>query len=718
MITDEPTEIEQQLITAATSAMSEVRTGPDYQVLYWHPETTTAWWVSADGDEEDDVRHIVQAIEQVSGVSGVKAEAEGYPPENEGWVELAPRRDELKSLIEKAEKAEQTGIPQEKFDQEMLSRADFVRLSPKVLDDGGTNCGNCLHMKDGLCQFNDVGIGGQHVDLRNLIVTPKDCCAEWDAEGVKRSWREKRKHIPWFVTKAPGPHPYSTTMLCLEDAVSDDIAAAALIGMLPQVIADEDLTESGRETNLHITTKYGLMTSNPNEVRLFVRSYGKVNVTVGKTGVFHNQDIDVVYLEISGDTLYGLSNLIGGSIPNEDAWPTYKPHITLAYVKPGTGDKYAGISDLEGLQFTFDVLTFADQAGRETKISLTDPYAPAITEFDLAEITNYLATLGMAVVPLTSQKDYHLTWENLGGNYWRDVSQQFDITPWGSGAYFVLLDRNTGMTSQHRTVADAKRQAGMLWDRGKSFSLSKGQGQPCKPGETAARSGCIPTSGESGAPRKPINNITPQTHPSGVKPILNHADHPGAKHGSRVRIRPTTDRAIGDNLKPVELKTKLGKYETGRIGEAAVMAWLRTIPETADAQALNAGKTNEFNDLFADHKSIEVKSGLASNSKSAQQWRITFSMDISAKAVEAYNAMSPKEKTVFNEKMQQEAMKRKIDGLKAISEKKGFEIKPVTITTIINPDTRVVDIFETEGYHQRIGWRNAHRVASVEYDAE
>lgn len=57
-----------------------------------------------------------------------------------------------------------------------LKKADFVHF-PKGLT--GTNCGNCQFQEEGICQNSK---------LRGLPVTPKDCCAYWDAKGVTRPW--------------------------------------------------------------------------------------------------------------------------------------------------------------------------------------------------------------------------------------------------------------------------------------------------------------------------------------------------------------------------------------------------------------------------------------------------------------------------------------------------------------------------------------------------
>lgn len=195
--------------------------------------------------------------------------------------------------------------------------------------------------------------------------------------------------------------------------------------------------------------------------------------------------------------------------------------------------------------------------------------------------------------------------------------------------------------------------------------------------------------------------------------------HPGAAHGSKVKITKTEDRALGDDFKPVPIKTKLTKQETGRVAEAVCSAYLRDVAGFEDTVALNAGKANESIDLFGDSMAPEVKGGLCSNGKDAQKWRITFSMETASEKA-AYAKMTEEQKTAYNRDKQTAALKRKLDLLEQLSRKLGRKIEPVTITTVINPDTQTADVYKIPGYHPIIRWRDAaqYRVASVRYDHE
>lgn len=198
--------------------------------------------------------------------------------------------------------------------------------------------------------------------------------------------------------------------------------------------------------------------------------------------------------------------------------------------------------------------------------------------------------------------------------------------------------------------------------------------------------------------------------------------HPGAAHGSQVKVSLTDTRAAPRNAKggidPVPVKTQLSKQETGRVAEAAIRSYLRDIVGIKDTVGLNAGKPNESIDLFGDSMAPEVKGGGCWIGKGAQQWRITFSMELGKTEQAKYDAMSADQQAAWREKRQRACLKRKVELLKKLSKERGKEIKAVTFTGIVNPDTRTVDIYKTEGYHQRVGWHEpkAKYAGSVRYE--
>lgn len=163
-------------------------------------------------------------------------------------------------------------------------------------------------------------------------------------------------------------HSYSSTQFNLPSE------HAAAITELARQIPDEHLAENGRETTPHVTVKYGLHTDNPDQLHEILKDHPPVPVTFGKTSVFPNGESgsgDVVKVDVDSPELHALNQKIAGAMPVTDTHPEYKPHATVAYVKPGMGEQYAGNGALEGKTTTLDRLTFSSRNGKQVEIPLT-----------------------------------------------------------------------------------------------------------------------------------------------------------------------------------------------------------------------------------------------------------------------------------------------------------------------------------------------------------
>jgi hypothetical protein len=193
--------------------------------------------------------------------------------------------------------------------------------------------------------------------------------------------------------------------------------------------------------------------------------------------------------------------------------------------------------------------------------------------------------------------------------------------------------------------------------------------------------------------------------------------HPGAALHSAVKVKKTGQRAFEG--KPVPVKTKLTKQETGRVGEAVVLAYLKDVLGRKDARPMNKKKTNFPVDLIEDHAPTEVKAGLASNGADAQKWRLTFSKE--SKAEKAwYEKATPEERAAWNATKQERIHERKEAVLAELQARTGKKAKPRTMTVIINPDTRTADVYVFNGWHDILRWRSEEAEAayrgSVVYD--
>ena len=123
----------------------------------------------------------------------------------------------------------------------------------------------------------------------------------------------------------------------------DETALTADIHALHSFFDVEDIIEL--ELRPHVTIKYGLHTSNFADVVPYLTGVESINLHIGDLSLFTSDTQDVLKFTISSDDLVNLRSNID-RLPNTDNYPTYNPHLTVAYLKPGTGHKYLGYDSM------------------------------------------------------------------------------------------------------------------------------------------------------------------------------------------------------------------------------------------------------------------------------------------------------------------------------------------------------------------------------------
>lgn len=135
---------------------------------------------------------------------------------------------------------------------------------------------------------------------------------------------------------------------------------------------DDLLDEDSMEKIPHITIKYGLLTNDYKEVVPIIKTLKSINVILGKTSIFENDEFDVLKIDVLSKELRELNKLISDNLENEDKYLIYKPHLTLAYLKKGMGNKYKNNNQFEGKQIKFNYLLFSSSNNDEVKIYFND----------------------------------------------------------------------------------------------------------------------------------------------------------------------------------------------------------------------------------------------------------------------------------------------------------------------------------------------------------
>jgi len=168
--------------------------------------------------------------------------------------------------------------------------------------------------------------------------------------------------------------PLSCVMFELDEKIAKRVKAVQTL------IDPDDLHEEGLEEWPHITARFGLHEQDAEMVIGFIQNMSlagdhfrgvarPIEVTIGTSSVFELDEYDVLKLNVSGDNLNGFHDELG-TFPHTDTYPEYKPHITLAYLKPGTGEKYLDIQGLDGTIATLNQLVFSNGDKEKTRFTI------------------------------------------------------------------------------------------------------------------------------------------------------------------------------------------------------------------------------------------------------------------------------------------------------------------------------------------------------------
>jgi len=173
-----------------------------------------------------------------------------------------------------------------------------------------------------------------------------------------------------------GPLEFSSTQVNITGPIAAAIAAMAT------EIPNDVLAEKWRETDVHVTVKYGLdpnVTSaelaaalaNAESVKAIAAQGG--SMTLRSTAMFESEKYDVVYIAVDSADLVTLNAVISAALPVTDTHPKYVPHVTLAYVKSGCGKDFVGNPTLDGVAIRFKEIVFSTTDGSEITLPLVQP---------------------------------------------------------------------------------------------------------------------------------------------------------------------------------------------------------------------------------------------------------------------------------------------------------------------------------------------------------
>lgn len=122
----------------------------------------------------------------------------------------------------------------------------------------------------------------------------------------------------------------------------------------------------GLETEPHVTVLYGIHEQDQKKVKEQLE-LSPVEYTLTGLSLFENDDFDVLKFTVKSSDLRKLNKQCTDNLDYTNKFPDYKPHMTVAYLKPGTGKKYIKLkTPLTGITHRSSEFTFSTKDSKKT----------------------------------------------------------------------------------------------------------------------------------------------------------------------------------------------------------------------------------------------------------------------------------------------------------------------------------------------------------------
>lgn len=195
----------------------------------------------------------------------------------------------------------------------------------------------------------------------------------------------KNRQVQANLQASDGKFSWSCLMIDYPEALANRVTAWSKTNISDDLLydpKDPDGHTYGRESHCHTTVGYGLdpeMTLKDLKVAVLP---GLLHVRLGKISKFDTDPAyDVIKIEVESPDLHALNKELKDTVglPG-NTFPDYRPHLTIAYVLPGSCDHLLGDSPFEGEDFTIEDYDFSDPNGSHEKFEALTPKLKAEQE--------------------------------------------------------------------------------------------------------------------------------------------------------------------------------------------------------------------------------------------------------------------------------------------------------------------------------------------------
>lgn len=143
-----------------------------------------------------------------------------------------------------------------------------------------------------------------------------------------------KNNIKSINEKRDGNYTYGCIMAC----VDKEIQRPGL--NMANIYYGED-NDKGIEDEQHVTLLFGIHSDvNYDDVIMFLQNIKMPLLQLTGISTFNNPEFDVVKYDVKCPEFHLYNKLIQLQFPFTSNFPDYVPHMTIAYMNPGTGNQY------------------------------------------------------------------------------------------------------------------------------------------------------------------------------------------------------------------------------------------------------------------------------------------------------------------------------------------------------------------------------------------
>ena len=198
------------------------------------------------------------------------------------------------------------------------------------------------------------------------------CTASW-------SRRDEARPFTRSVSMASSKLKYETCSLQIKlpDSFIEKVQEWSRRHISDELLYDDETKTYGRDTHNHITLSLGLRDDEIDAYAEIVSEYIGSELSLTNIGVFEMQNFDVIFLEVQeDDVLTQLYNKITPMANKKYVRRSFKPHVSIAFVRRGLGKKivkqlsWHDRSLLEKFEFTLDEVELVTREGQFVPIRM------------------------------------------------------------------------------------------------------------------------------------------------------------------------------------------------------------------------------------------------------------------------------------------------------------------------------------------------------------